>query len=116
MATTRAPAATATPIAASPTPPQPCTATHSPARTSATSVTARNAVATRQPSAAARTAGSSPRAPPSGEGREVDEIDVGVVEGHELGEGAPSGEAGLGLVPADLLVARAALAGRCRRR
>ena len=37
----------------SPTPPQPCTATHSPGRTRPTCTTARNAVAYRQPSAAA---------------------------------------------------------------
>src|SRR3954451_20666552 len=52
-ATTRAPAATATWTADSPTPPQPCTATHSPGRTRPTPVTARNAVANRQPRLAA---------------------------------------------------------------
>ncbi len=42
---TRAPAATAIWTADRPTPPQPCTATHSPARTRPTWTTARNAVA-----------------------------------------------------------------------
>ena len=43
-ATTRAPAATATWIADRPTPPQPCTATHSPGRTLPWCTTARKAV------------------------------------------------------------------------
>src|SRR4051812_2222702 len=60
-ATTRAPAATATCTADSPTPPQPCTATHSPGRTCPTPVTARKAVAYRQPRLAAV-----PNAIPSG--------------------------------------------------
>ena len=57
-ATTRAPAATATWTADNPTPPQPCTATHSPGRARPTPVTARNAVANRQPRLAAVAKGS----------------------------------------------------------
>lgn len=52
-ATTRAPQAAAIITADRPTPPQPCTATRSPARTLPTCTTARNAVAKRQPSPAA---------------------------------------------------------------
>ena len=52
-ATTRAPQAAPIITADSPTPPQPCTASHSPAATRPCATTARNAVAKRQPSAAA---------------------------------------------------------------
>lgn len=52
-ATTRAPEAAAIITADRPTPPQPCTATHSPAATRPCCTTARNAVANRQPNAAA---------------------------------------------------------------
>lgn len=52
-ATTLAPDAAAIITADRPTPPQPCTATHSPAATLPCCTTARNAVAKRQPSAAA---------------------------------------------------------------
>ena len=52
-ATTRAPDAAAIITADRPTPPQPCTATHSPAATRPCCTTARNAVANRQPSEAA---------------------------------------------------------------
>ena len=96
-ATTRAPAATATITADSPTPPQPCTATQSPGRTRPCWTTARYAVANRQPSAAAVSAVELVR--------QRDEVHVGVVEGDQLGEGAPAGEAGLGLPVADLVVA-----------
>ena len=52
-ATTLAPSALAIMIADSPTPPQPCTATHSPGRTLPWSTTARKAVVKRQPRLAA---------------------------------------------------------------
>ena len=52
-ATTRAPEAAAIITAERPTPPQPCTATHSPAATRPCWTTARYAVANRQPSEAA---------------------------------------------------------------
>lgn len=52
-ATTLAPAAAAIITADRPTPPQPCTATHSPGATRPRCATARNAVANRQPSEAA---------------------------------------------------------------
>ncbi len=54
-ATTRAPRAAPIITADSPTPPQPCTASHSPARTRPCAVTARKAVANRQPRLAAAT-------------------------------------------------------------
>ena len=107
-ATTRAPAATATITADSPTPPQPCTATHSPGRTRPCCTTARYAVANRQP----RRGG--------GRGREVvgqrDQVDVGVVEGDQLGERPPAGEPGLRLALAHLVVAAQAGRAACRRR
>jgi len=53
MAMTLAPSALAIMMADSPTPPQPCTATHSPARTLPWSTTARNEVTNRQPREAA---------------------------------------------------------------
>jgi hypothetical protein len=53
IATTRAPRAAPIITADSPTPPQPCTASQSPARTRPCAVTARNAVANRQPRHAA---------------------------------------------------------------
>ncbi len=52
-ATTRAPEAAAIITADRPTPPQPCTATHSPGATRPCCTTARKAVANRQPSEAA---------------------------------------------------------------
>jgi hypothetical protein len=55
VATTRAPRAAPIITADSPTPPQPCTASQSPARTRPCVVTARNAVANRQPRPAAAT-------------------------------------------------------------
>ncbi len=58
-ATPRAPLAAAIITADRPTPPQPCTATHSPAATRPCAITARNAVANRQPSAAAAASSSS---------------------------------------------------------
>jgi hypothetical protein len=54
-ATTRAPSAAAIITADSPAPPQPCTASQSPGRTRPCAVTARNAVANRQPRHAAAT-------------------------------------------------------------
>jgi len=54
-ATTRAPRAAPIITADSPTPPQPCTASQSPARTRPCAVTARKAVANRQPRLAAAT-------------------------------------------------------------
>ena len=44
--------------------------------------------------------------------RQRDEVDVRMVEGHEVGEGPPAGEAGLGLALADLVVAGQALLAR----
>ncbi len=55
-ATTRAPSAAPIITADSPTPPQPCTASQSPAATRPCAVSARNAVANRQPRQAAATA------------------------------------------------------------
>jgi len=55
VATTRAPSAAPIITADSPTPPQPCTASQSPARTRPCAVTARKAVANRQPRQAAAT-------------------------------------------------------------
>ena len=59
-ATTRAPRATPIITADSPTPPQPCTASHSPGRIRPCAVTARKAVANRQPRPAAATKSSGP--------------------------------------------------------
>ena len=59
IATTRAPAAAAIITAASPTPPHPWTATHSPARTPACTCSAAHAVMKRHPSEAASTSLSS---------------------------------------------------------
>ena len=89
-------------IAESPTPPQPCTATHSPACTRPWSTMARNDVTNRQPrlAAVAKSSSSGSR----------DEIGVGKVDRDIFGERAPSGEARLELVLADLVIAGMAFA------
>ena len=85
----------------SPTPPQPCTATHSPGRT--------------RPTCDDGAEGGGVAAAQRGGGGQVellrdgDEVDVGRVEGDELGERAPVREAGLGLARADLVLAGRAL-------
>ena len=103
-ATTRAPRAEAIITADSPTPPQPCTASQSPARTRPCAVTARNAVANRQPRHAAVTK--------STDGRQRDQVRVGRVDGHELREGPGPGEPRLGLPRAHLGVAGQAVLAR----
>ena len=106
-ATTRAPAATATITADSPTPPQPCTATQSPARDPP--VHGDGAVGGREP--AAQTRGGD-RGHAVGE---ADQVHVGVVEGDELRERAVVGEARLALALAHLLLPGEA-GGAARRR
>ena len=94
--------------AESPTPPQPCTATHSPARTRAD---VHDRPEGRGVAAAQR--GGRGQVQLLGDG---DEVDVGGVEGDELRERAPVSEAGLGLPGAHLLLAGGALRAACRRR
>ncbi len=107
-ATTRAPSAAAIITADRPTPPQPNTATHSPGRDPPCTVSARKAVAKRQPSEAAATKSSSAgRATRLKSARSIADL---------LGERAGPGEPGLALVGADLRVTRGGSPRRRRSR
>ena len=105
IATTAAPSARAIITADRPRPPQPWTATQSPARTS---LSAAKAVMNRHPSDRGLDEAERVRQP--------DEVEVGARERDQLGERAPGGEAGLEVGVADLRPAVAARLAAARSR